>query len=363
MLDRSVWLAKAAMKIAQVSPVFESVPPKGYGGTERVISYLTEELVSLGHEVTLFATGESQSRARLVPTAPHSIRATPGRPDWMAYQCVSMDLVASMAHEFDMIHFHTDYLHFPMARYLPVPHVTTMHGRLDLPELPPLYRHFNDIPLVSISDSQRAPLPFANWVGTVYHGLPQDLFSFNEIPGEYFAFVGRVSQEKRLDRAIEIARRCNRMLVVAAKIDKVDEPYFDQALRHLFHKPWVRYIGEAGEAEKRELLENARALLFPVDWPEPFGLVMIEALSCGTPVVAWRNGAIPEVVEDGVTGYVVEELDEAVRAASRIHEIDRQGCREAFDERFTAGRMANDYLRIYQQLIDQHRVHAGHALS
>lgn len=343
------------MKIAQVSPVFESVPPRGYGGTERVISYLTEELVRQGHEVTLFATGDSHTDARLVPIAPHSIRAQPGRPDWMAYQSISMDLVCAMAHEFDLIHFHTDYLHFPLLRNLPTPHVTTLHGRLDLPELPPLYEHFKDVPLVSISESQRAPLPFANWVGTVHHGLPEDLFSLNEKPGDYFAFVGRVSPEKRLDRAIEIAERCNRLLVVAAKIDKMDESYFEQELRHLFHKPWVRYIGEANQAEKRELLENAHALLFPVDWPEPFGLVMIESISCGTPVVAWRNGAIPEVLDDGVTGFVVSDQDEAVRAAMRIHEIDRRGCRENFEQRFTATRMANDYLRIYQQLIEQHR--------
>ena len=343
------------MKIAQVSPVFESVPPRGYGGTERVISYLTEELVRMGHEVTLFATGDSQTAARLIPIAPHSIRAKPGRPDWMAYQSISMDLVLSMAHEFDLIHFHTDHLHFPLLRTLPTAHVTTLHGRLDLPELPALYEHFKDVPLVSISDSQRTPLPNANWVGTVHHGLPEDLFSLNETPGEYFAFVGRVSPEKRLDRAIDIAERCKRLLVVAAKIDEMDEPYFEQELRPLFHKPWVRYVGEANQAEKRELLENACALLFPIDWPEPFGLVMIEAFSCGTPVVAWRHGAIPEVVDDGVTGFVVSDQEAAVRAACRIHEIDRRGCRENFEKRFTATRMAGDYLRIYQKLIDQHR--------
>jgi glycosyltransferase involved in cell wall biosynthesis len=230
-----------------------------------------------------------------------------------------------------------------------------LHGRLDLPELPPLYEHFKEVPLVSISDSQRAPLPNANWVGTVHHGLPEDLFSLNETPGEYFAFVGRVSPEKRLDRAIDIAERCKRLLVVAAKIDQMDEPYFEQELRPLFHKPWVRYVGEANQAEKRELLENASALLFPIDWPEPFGLVMIEAFSCGTPVVAWRHGAIPEVVDDGVTGFVVSDQEEAVRAACRIHELDRRACREKFESRFTATRMAGDYLHIYQQLIDQRR--------
>jgi glycosyltransferase involved in cell wall biosynthesis len=342
------------MKIAQVAPVFESVPPLGYGGTERVISYLTEELVRMNHEVTLFATGESKTSARLVPIAPHSVRAQPGRMDWMAYQCISMDMVAAMSHEFDVIHFHTDYFHFPLARQLRTPHVTTLHGRLDLPELPALYEHFGDIPLVSISDSQRAPLPDANWVGTVHHGLPKALFALNETPGEYFAFVGRVSQEKRLDRAIQIAERCNRLLVVAAKIDKMDEGYFEQTLRPLFHKPGVRYIGEVGQAEKRELLENARALLFPVDWPEPFGLVMIEALACGTPVLAWRNGAIPEVLDDGVTGFVVSGMDEAVRAASRIRKLERRECRAAFEQRFSAERMARDYLRIYRQLIEQH---------
>lgn len=344
------------MKIAQISPVFESVPPKGYGGTERIISYLTEELVCMGHQVTLFATADSVTAARLAPTAPVSIRAVPGRTDWLAYQTMCMDMVAERAQEFDILHFHTDYLHLPLAKRLNRPHLTTIHGRMDLPELPPLYRHFKDLPLASISDSQRSPAPFANWAGTVHHGLPKDLFSFNAKPGEYFAFVGRISREKRVDRAIEIAGRCRRMLHVAAKIDPADQDYFTNTIRPLFNKPWVRYLGEVGQAEKRELLENARALLFPIDWPEPFGIVMIEALSCGTPVIAYRHGATPEVIEHGVTGFIVENMDEATHAAALVHELDRHACRAAFEQRFTSRRMAQDYLRLYEDLI-----HQGHA--
>lgn len=339
------------MKIAQVSPLFESVPPKAYGGTERVISYLTEELVKRGHEVTLFASGDSITQAKLISAAPVSIRPKPADLSWLAFHTIHMDLVSAMAQSFDIIHFHTDYLHFPLAKRLGTPHVTTLHGRQDLPELAPLYRHFPDMPLISISNSQRAPLPHVNWVDTVYHGLPAERYSFSPTPGDYFAFIGRVSQEKRLDRAIEIAERCGVPLVVAAKIDKADESYFNECIKPLFRKPCVTYVGEANEKEKRELLEHARALLFPIDWPEPFGLVMIEAFSCGTPVIAYRNGSIPEIMEDGVTGFVVSDQEEAVRAAMRIDEIDRWACRDVFERRFTAAHMAENYLRVYRQLL------------
>jgi glycosyltransferase involved in cell wall biosynthesis len=341
------------MKIAQVSPLFESVPPKAYGGTERVISYLTEELVKRGHEVTLFASGDSITNASLVSAVPASIRADPKDLSWLAYHTMHMDLVSQLSHSFDIIHFHTDYLHFPLARKIGAPHVTTLHGRQDLPELAPLYRQFADMPLVSISNSQRTPLPNANWIDTVYHGLPADLYSFCPAPGDYFAFVGRVSREKRLDRAIEIAEKCGMPLYIAAKIDKADEAYFNEYIKPLFRKPFVTYVGEVGEKEKRELLEHAAALLFPIDWPEPFGLVMIEAFSCGTPVIAYQNGSIPEIMEDGVTGFVVSNQDEAVRAAMRIDEIDRKGCRDAFERRYTAAGMADNYLRVYRSLLSR----------
>lgn len=343
------------MKIAQVSPLFESVPPKGYGGTERVISYLTEELVRRGHEVTLFAAGDAVTRARLVSAVPESIRPDMSklRQEWLAYHCIEMDQVASLARTFDVIHFHTEYLHFPLTRALGVPHVTTLHGRLDLPELEPLCRHFSDVPLVSISDSQRSPLPWANWVGTVHHGLPPDFYTFMPEAKDYFVFIGRVSPEKRLDRAIDMAKRCGTRLYIAAKVDKADEAYFNETLKPLFKDPLVEFVGEIGEKEKRELLQHARALLFPIDWPEPFGLVMIEAFSCGTPVIAYPHGAVPEVMEDGITGFVVTNQDEAVRAAQRIDSIDRKACRQAFERRFTAGHMAENYLRVYQRLLSR----------
>lgn len=340
------------MRIAQVAPLFESVPPKAYGGTERVISYLTEELVALGHEVTLFASGDSVTSARLVAPVAHALRPVPGDHSWLAWHMIELDRLRRLAAEFDIVHFHTDYLHFPLAGLLGLPHVTTMHGRIDLPELGPLYREFPGMPLVSISDYQRRPQPHANWVGTVYHGLPDDLYACSTETDGYFAFVGRISREKRVDRAIGIAERCGMPLVIGAKIDPSDEAYFDEMIKPLFRKPHVQYIGEIGQAEKRALLERADALLFPIDWPEPFGLVMIEALACGTPVLAYPNGAVPEIVEDGVTGFLVNDQDEAVRAAGRVGALDRRACRAAFERRFTARRMAHDYLRIYEQQIE-----------
>lgn len=343
------------MKIAQVSPLFESVPPKAYGGTERVIHYLTEALVADGHEVTLFASGDSKTTARLVSAIPQSVRPDMSklRQDWLAYHCIQMGQVGEMAGEFDIIHFHTDYLHFPFARRLRTPHVTTLHGRLDFPELVPLCRHFADVPLVSISDNQRFALKEANWVATVHHGLPEGRYVHSPDAKEYFVFIGRVSPEKRLDRAIEIARRCNVPLYIGAKVDRADEPYFYTAIRPLLQDPLVRFVGEVGEAEKRELLENARALLFPIDWPEPFGLVMIEAFSCGTPVIAYPHGAVPEIIEDGVNGFIVNNQEEAMHAAQRIASINRKCCRETFERRFTAKHMAANYLSVYQRLLSR----------
>lgn len=343
----------ARMKIAQVSPLFESVPPKAYGGTERVISYLTEELVRRGHDVTLFAAGDSITRAHLVPAIAESIRPdmSQHRQTWMAYHCIQMDQVAELADRFDVIHFHTDYLHFPLARTFRTPHVTTLHGRLDFDELLPLCKHFADVPLVSISQSQRSPLPWANWVETVYHGLPPDLYSFQPDHGNYFVFIGRVSPEKRLDRAIDIATRCGMPLYIGAKIDKVDVAYFNERLKPLLRSPLVQYVGEVNEKEKRELLEHATALLFPIDWPEPFGLVMIEAFSCGTPVIAYPHGAVPEILEDGVAGFIVTNQEDAVSAAQRVASIDRKGCRQAFERRFTVAHMAEHYLRVYRRLM------------
>ena len=338
------------MKIAQVAPLFERVPPIAYGGTERVVSYLTEELVRQGHEVTLFASGDSITEAHLVATVERSLRLASLQQDWLMYQTVLLDQVGSMAEEFDVIHFHTDYLHFPLAKRLPVPHVTTLHGRLDLPELVPLYRHFCDMPLISISNSQRSPLPWLPWQGTVYHGLPLDLYSFSPKADDYFVFVGRISPEKRVDRAIKVAQHAGRRLYIAAKVDKVDEAYFDECIKPLLGDPLIEYLGELGEEEKHSLLQGATALLFLIDWPEPFGLVVIEAFACGTPVLAYRNGSVPEIVDDGITGFIVSNQDEAFAAADRFGELDRGRCRRVFEQRFAAKRMADDYLTIYRRL-------------
>ncbi|TCS36522.1 glycosyltransferase involved in cell wall biosynthesis [Paucimonas lemoignei] len=340
------------MRIAQVSPVFERVPPKAYGGTERVISYLTEELVKQGHEVTLFASGDSITAARLIPGIPKSDRLDPQKQEWMIYLTVMLDRLREMAREFDIIHFHTDYLHLPLAQAMAVPHVTTLHGRLDLPELVALYRHFNDAPLVSISKSQRTPLPWANWRGTVYHGLPNDLYAFHAKPGEYFAFVGRISPEKRVDRAIDIAIKSGVPLKIAAKIDRADQAYFKESIEKFFKHPLIEYVGEIGESEKRQLLGGARALLFPIDWPEPFGLVLIESFACGTPVIAYRHGSVPEIMEDGVTGFMVNNQEEALQAAQKIEDIDRVRCRQLFEDRFAVRHMAENYLQVYREICE-----------
>jgi glycosyltransferase involved in cell wall biosynthesis len=340
------------MRIAQVAPLFESIPPKGYGGTERIVSYLTEELVRCGHDVTLFGSGDSVTAAKLVAAVPKSIRQELYNQAWAAYHTIQLDLVSELADSFDVIHFHTDYLHFPIARLRHVPYLTTMHGRLDLPELTCIFNRFSDTPLVSISASQRTPLPWVNWIDTIYHGLPLDLYSYGPGNGNYFLFLGRMSPEKRPDRAISIARQCGVHLYMAAKVDKADQAYFDQIIKPMLDGPMVSYLGEVEEKEKCELLQGARALLFPIDWPEPFGLVLIEALACGTPVVAYRHGSTVEVLEHGVTGFLVSDEDEAVEAARNITSLDRKQCREAFERRFTVAQMASRYLQAYEHVMN-----------
>jgi glycosyltransferase involved in cell wall biosynthesis len=341
------------MKIAQVSPLYESVPPEQYGGTERVVSYLTEELVGRGHQVTLFASGDSITNAELVACCPRSLRTDPRCLDPLAHHYMMLEEVFRRASQFDLIHFHIDYLHFPLSRRSRLSQLTTLHGRLDLPDLAPLYRRFHDMPLVSISDAQRRPIPWAKWLGTVHHGLPEDLFKFHEVSGDYLAFLGRISPEKRVDRAIDIARRAGMPLKIAAKVDRADRDYFDTIIKPLLDPSLVEFIGEVGGKEKDEFLGNAHALLFPIDWPEPFGLVMVEALACGTPVIAWPNGSVPEVIEDGVAGFIVKEVEDAARMVGRLASLDRRRCREAFERRFTATRMAEDYVNIYEQLLEK----------
>lgn len=338
------------MRIAQVSPLIESVPPKGYGGIERVVSYLTEELVSMGHEVTLFASGDSITEANLEVGYPRALRLDPNIRDHLAHHLLMFEKVFARSNDFDVIHFHTGYTHFPHCRRHTVPHLTTHHGRLDLPELFPLFREFEEMPLVSISNSQRQPIPWANWVQTVFNAIPDDLFSFYPERGNYLAFLGRISPEKRVDRAIEIAKRTSMPIKIAAKVDKVDIEYFDSQIKPLLNDPLVEFIGEINDHEKNDFLGNAYALLFPIDWPEPFGLVMIEAMACGTPVVAYRLGAVPEVMRSGVTGYIVENLDEAVNAVEQVNGLDRQLCRKEFEKRFTIQRMTENYLDVYERL-------------
>jgi glycosyltransferase involved in cell wall biosynthesis len=347
------------MRIAQVAPLYESVPPKCYGGTERVVSYVTEELMRAGHQVTLFASGDSVTAAKLIPASRRALRLDKDCIDQLAHHVVLLEKVFRQANEFDVVHFHIDYLHFPITRRTPITHVTTMHGRLDIPDLAPVYEEFDDMPLVSISDAQREPLPTAKWIATVYHGLPQDLYQFRAQPGKYFAFLGRISPEKRVDRAIKIAKRIGIPLKIAAKVDLVDREYFKKVIKPLLRDPLVEYVGEIGEGEKDDFLGNAYALLFPIDWPEPFGLVMIEAMACGTPIIAYRQGSVPEVIEQGHTGFVVDDLADAVAAAKRVPELSRKRCREVFEQRFTARRMARDYLRVYQGLIERERERAA----
>ena len=340
------------MRIAQVAPLFESVPPQLYGGTERVVSYLTEALVDMGHEVTLFASGDSVTRARLVPACPKSLWNDPGCKETLPHHIRLMDMVFEDVSRFDVVHFHTDYLQFPLLRQHKCRSITTVHGRLYTPDLKSLFEEYEDVPLVSISDDQRLPLPGANWLATVYHGLPRNLHTFRNQSGEYLAFLGRISPEKRLDRAIEIARQANMPLKVAAKIYPEEREYFSQVIAPMLEqsRSFVEFVGEVGGVEKDEFLGRAQALIFPIDWPEPFGLVMIEALACGTPVIAWRNGSVPEIIQEGVTGFVVEDIEGAIRAVGQVPEVARWKCRQTFEERFVAPQMAAEYLKVYRRL-------------
>ena len=340
------------MKIAQIAPLMESVPPRLYGGTERIVSYLTEELVALGHDVTLFASGDSITTANLVPCAAKALRLNSGVRDFIPHYMLMLDRVRRRADDFDILHFHIDQFQFPLFRPMAHRTVTTLHGRQDLPDLLPLYLGFSDMPLVSISNAQRLPVLNANFAATVYHGLPVNLHRPMAQPrGGYLAFLGRISPEKRPDRAISIARALGIPLKIAAKVDRVDEVYFRTVIEPLLDGPGVEFVGEINERQKTQFLGEARALLFPVDWPEPFGLSMIEAMACGTPVLAFRCGSVPEIIEDGVTGAIVETMDEAVAALPAVMALDRKKVRQRFEQRFTATRMAKDYVDVYRLLL------------
>jgi glycosyltransferase involved in cell wall biosynthesis len=342
------------MKIAQIAPLMESVPPRLYGGSERIVSYVTDELVRQGHDVTLFASGDSVSSANLVRCVPMALRLDANVRDPIPYYMLMLDRVREMADEFDILHFHIDQFHFPLFR--PIAHrtVTTLHGRQDLHDLKPLYVGFSDMPLVSISNSQRKPIANANFAATVYHGLPAQTLKPNYKPsGDYVAFLGRISPEKRPDRAIRIAQALGLRIKIAAKIDKVDEAYFREHIASLFNLPGVEYIGEIDERSKSEFLGEASALLFPIDWPEPFGLSMIEAMACGTPVLAFRCGSVPEIIDPGVTGLIVDSMDEAIRVMPQVLALDRRTVRQKFEQRFSASRMAKDYVQVYRSLIKQ----------
>ena len=343
------------MRIAQIAPLAEAVPPKLYGGTERVVWWLTEELVRQGHEVTLFASGDSTTSAMLVAGTETGLRLQ-GISDHTASNLVMLDGVRRRADEFDIIHSHIDLLHYPMFQDMADKVVTTMHGRLDVPDFMPVYRAYPHMPLISISDSQRQPMPSnVNWLDTVYHGLPEQICPFRQEGGDYLAFLGRISPEKRPDRAIEIAKASGRKLKIAAKVDRADRDYFKEVIEPMLDHPLIDFIGEINEQQKCDFLGNAAALLFPIDWCEPFGLVMIEAMSAGTPVVAWRNGSVPEVIRDGVSGEIVDSIEQAAGAVHRVCALDRRGVRDYFESRFTAAHMAEGYVGAYERLIESSR--------
>ena len=342
------------MKVAQIAPLMESVPPRLYGGTERIVSYLTDELVRLGHEVTLFASADSVTAAELVSCASMALRLDAKVRDPIPYYMLMLDRVRELAEEFDILHFHIDQFHFPLFRRIAGRTVTTLHGRQDLPDLKPLYLGFSEMPLVSISDDQRRPIANANFVATVHHGIPTNLHTPIYNPrGGYVAFLGRISPEKRPDRAIRIARMLGIRLKIAAKVDKVDEPYFREKIAPLLSDPGVEFIGEVNERSKTGFLGEAQALLFPIDWPEPFGLVMIEAMACGTPVLAFRQGSVTEIIDQGVTGAIVDTLDEAVMMLPRVMALDRRAVRRRFEQRFSSVRMAEDYVAVYRSLLER----------
>lgn len=339
------------MKIAQIAPLAEAVPPRLYGGTERVVAHLADSLVDLGHDVTLFASGDARTAARLVAVRERAIRLdpTPLKSDVAAHLAMLHEVRARVG-EFDVLHFHIDLIHFPFFEHIADRTLTTLHGRLDLADLPEIYRRWPGFPLVSISDNQRRPLPFASWLATVHHGIPPRQFAYSAAHHGYLAFVGRISPEKRPDRAIEVARRAAIPLKLAAKIDAVDATYFREVVQPLLEGPYVEFVGEIGDCAKSELLGGAAALVFPIDWPEPFGLVMIEAMACGTPVIAWDVGSVPEIVDHGVTGFIVRSVDEAVAAVRRIDKLDRARIRATFERRFSVTTMSNNYLGLYSRL-------------
>lgn len=341
------------MRIAQVAPLTESVPPKAYGGTERIVCYLTDQLVAMGHEVTLFASGDSVTKAKLIAPTPKALRHNQNIIDPIAHVFYMLEMVQQLKDHFDVIHYHVDYFHFPFSRRNGVTHCTTMHGRLDIDDLSVLFKEFSEIPLVSISNSQRIPLPFSNFVKTIYHGIPADLLKFQKEKGKYLAFIGRISPEKRLDRAIQIAQQARLPLKIAAKVDKADLAYYEEQIKPYMENPLLEYLGEINDLQKNDFLGHAAALLFPIDWPEPFGLVMIEAMACGTPVIAFNRGSVPEVVDEGETGFIVESVEEAVEKIKLLDSFDRVLCRKIFDERFTDRRMANEYVELYKSLIEQ----------
>jgi glycosyltransferase involved in cell wall biosynthesis len=340
------------MRIAQIAPLTEAVPPKLYGGTERVVHWLTEELVGLGHDVTLFASGDSRTSAKLEAGWPRALRLDNAIRDANALHLAMLERVRQRAHEFDFLHFHLDYYPFSLFSRQAMPFVTTLHGRLDLAELQPIFNIFTSVPVISISNAQRRPVPQARWVRTIYHGLPETMLQPKSMRPTYLAFLGRIAPEKAVDRAIRIAEKCGIPLRIAAKVDRADQEYYDEKIRPLIRPPYVEYIGEIGDHEKSEFLSGAHALLATIDWPEPFGLVMIEAMACGTPVIAFNRGSVPELVDVGVTGFVVEDELGAIAAVEQLSELDRGKVRARFEERFTARRMAQEYLEVYRNLSD-----------
>ncbi|HEV3397298.1 MAG TPA: glycosyltransferase family 4 protein, partial [Xanthobacteraceae bacterium] len=339
------------MRIAQIAPLTEAIPPKLYGGTERVVHWLTEELVALGHDVTLFASGDSVTSATLEPMWDQSLRLSGSIRDPNALHMLMLERVRRRASDFDVLHFHLDYYPFSLFSRQSTPFLTTLHGRLDLPEHQPVFTTFSSIPVVSISNAQRRPVPQAGWVRTIYHGVPEDLLRPQPVTPSYLAFLGRIAPEKGVDQAIKIAGRCGIPIKIAAKVDKADVEYFEANIRSLLDLPHVEYIGEISDKEKAPFLSGAVGLLMPVTWPEPFGLSMIEAMACGTPVVAYNRGSVPEVVEDGLTGFVVEDELSAINAVRRLHQLPRQAIRARFEERFTARLMAKEYLATYRSLM------------